>query len=222
MYNRLHWLGFCDIHLFKLHAIDLLDRSNEVYRQHIGMKCMPAHNCWQLIFCMVSLFLSYKYRIKEHACHDEWRLNCLKHSNLQQTILFHPIKNVCWRWYFYSCKNIAMSVNRVSLPIVFGVMSLKLICAMVIPLFNFMTANLIWDDAVIRMVWLNFSPCHLMTTMLTVHLNSDAHGILENMAQCTNSSDIPGNGILFCAAKFVRAHQSYSNRNYNLKRAPAE
>lgn len=81
--------------------------------------------------------------------------------------------------------------------------------------------NLILDGVSARMVLSDFLRCHWMT-MLMVHLYFDVHGILENMAQCTDWFDIQGNGIWSFVSVYVHEHQSYSNKNYNPMLVPAE
>lgn len=83
-----------------------------------------------------------------------------------------------------------------------------------------MIANWIWDgDA--SQVLSNFSLYHSMM-MWMVHWCSASHDTPESTEQCTSSSDTRDNGIWFCVAKSYHEHQSYSNRNYNLKPAPVE
>ena len=73
------------------------------------------------------------------------------------------------------------------------------------------TSNRISNDAL--SYWLSF--CLFRLGSLVDLMNSAVRGILESMAQCTNSSDIRDNDISFCDEVCDREHQWCSNKSYN-------
>lgn len=151
-------------------------------------------------------------------------------THLKDTPLLYWI--LIWLQMFYRFHSFVNKLFVLMIPFFFGsirIFNFKIwlqwddnsLLSFFFSILQFTIMNLILDGVSARMVLSDFLRCHWMT-MLMVHLYFDVHGILENMAQCTDWFDIQGNGIWSFVSVCVHEHQSYSNKNYNPMLVPAE